>query len=78
MTQRQAKQHFKRSLLVSAVLSALGSITLYAQESIEGDKSVSKDIERIMVTASKRLQGLQEPLSPLLWSAVKPLNKQRL
>jgi outer membrane receptor protein involved in Fe transport len=51
-------QSFKRSLLVTAVLSALSSSVIHAQE---GDAAQEdKDVERIMVTASKRLTGLQE------------------
>jgi outer membrane receptor protein involved in Fe transport len=51
-------QSFKRSLLVTAVLSALSSSAIHAQENDVAQED--KDIERIMVTASKRLTGLQE------------------
>jgi outer membrane receptor protein involved in Fe transport len=60
MTQRLASQLFKRSLLVSAVISALGTSVLNAQEIKSASEDDEKDIERIMVTASKRLTGLQE------------------
>lgn len=50
-------QIFKRSLLVTAVLSALSSSVIHAQEN---DVAKDEDVERIMVTASKRLTGLQE------------------
>jgi len=51
-------QSFKKSLLVTAVLSAFSSSVIYAQENDIAEED--KDIERIMVTASKRLTGLQE------------------
>ncbi len=60
MTQRSTTQFFKRSLLVSAVVSALGSTALYAEENNAALQSDEQDVERIMVTASKRLKGLQE------------------
>ncbi|MFT5388073.1 MAG: iron complex outermembrane receptor protein, partial [Candidatus Omnitrophota bacterium] len=52
-------QSFKRSLLVTAVLSALSSSVIHAQENDVAQED-DKDVERIMVTASKRLTGLQE------------------
>ncbi|MFT6901080.1 MAG: iron complex outermembrane receptor protein [Colwellia sp.] len=55
MTQRLASQLFKRSLLVSAVISALSTTVLNAQEIKSASQEDEKDIERIMVTASKRL-----------------------
>jgi iron complex outermembrane receptor protein len=58
MKQRLTPQIFKRSILVTAVISALSSTVIHAQE----DNAVAEanDVERIMVTASKRLTGLQE------------------
>ncbi|MFQ3190281.1 MAG: iron complex outermembrane receptor protein [Paraglaciecola sp.] len=58
---------FKQTLLVSAVLSALGTSSLQAQES---DVAEADDdgIERIFVTASKRQTGLQE--TPIAVSVV--------
>lgn len=57
MKQRLTTQVFKRSLLVTAVLTALSSSAIHAQEN---DVAKDEDVERIMVTASKRLTGLQE------------------
>jgi outer membrane receptor protein involved in Fe transport len=59
MIQRLSIQLFKKSLLVSSVVSALGSTTLYAQDN-NSQANEDKEFERIMVTASKRLRGLQE------------------
>jgi outer membrane receptor protein involved in Fe transport len=50
---------FKHSLLALAVLGALSS-TANAQEESTNIQKDDEDIERIYVTASKRLQGLQE------------------
>ena len=52
-------QFFKRSLLALSVVGALGSTASAQQENtiVQNDE---QDIERIMVTASKRLKGLQE------------------
>ncbi|WOT03562.1 TonB-dependent receptor [Shewanella youngdeokensis] len=71
---------FKQSILAFAVIGALSS-TAHAQESEQENISqaaektpevntgeANKDIERIMVTASKRLKGLQE--SPVAISVV--------
>ncbi|MFT7008707.1 MAG: iron complex outermembrane receptor protein [Colwellia sp.] len=55
-----AIQFFKKSLLVSAVISALGTTALSAQETKTESQSEDKEVERIMITASKRLKGLQE------------------
>ena len=54
-----ARRTFKKTLLVSAVISALSATNLQAQE---GDTNEADDggIERIFVTASKRSTGLQE------------------
>lgn len=65
MKQNFTTQIFRQSLLVSAVVSALGTSALYAQESNAQETNVQDqvkeiDVERIMVTASKRLTGLQE------------------
>ena len=57
MKQILTTQTFKRSLLVTAVLSALSSSVIHAQEN---EVAKEDDVERIMVTASKRLTGLQE------------------
>lgn len=60
---------FKRTLLVSAVLTALGTSSLQAQESDTVNPEES-GIERIMVTASKRVTGLQEtPIAVTVVSA---------
>ena len=53
-------QGFKRSLLVTAVISALSSSVIHAAENDTLTNADKKDVERIMVTASKRLTGLQE------------------
>ena len=53
-------QGFKRSLLVTAVISALSSSVIHAAENDTVTNADKKDVERIMVTASKRLTGLQE------------------
>ncbi|OUR62130.1 TonB-dependent receptor [Colwellia sp. 39_35_sub15_T18] len=60
MKQKLTTTLFKRSLLVSAVVSALGSTALYAEESGAVAQVGEESVERIMVTASKRLTGLQE------------------
>ena len=57
MKQILTTQTFKRSLLVTAVLSALSSSVIHAQEN---EVAKEDDVERIMFTASKRLTGLQE------------------
>tara|TARA_R110000737_G_scaffold22022_4_gene40643 strand:+ start:3876 stop:6335 length:2460 start_codon:yes stop_codon:yes gene_type:complete len=57
---RLATKGFKRALLVSAILSAISSTTANAQEGEVTVKADTKDVERIMITASKRLKGLQE------------------
>jgi iron complex outermembrane recepter protein len=57
MKQILTTQTFKRSLLVTGILSALSSSVIHAQEN---DVAKEDDVERIMVTASKRLTGLQE------------------
>ena len=60
MKQRLITQGFKRSILVTAIISALSSTVIHAQESEAVTPSGEKEVERIMVTASKRLTGLQE------------------
>jgi outer membrane receptor protein involved in Fe transport len=60
MKQNIGIQFFKRSLLVSAVISALGTTAVYAQETNNEAQGEDKEVERIMITASKRLKGLQE------------------
>ena len=60
MKQNIAIQFFKRSLLVSSVISALGTTSVYAQETNNEAQGENKEVERIMITASKRLKGLQE------------------
>jgi iron complex outermembrane receptor protein len=60
MKTKLAIQFFKKSLLVSAVISALGTTALSAQETKTESQSEDKEVERIMITASKRLKGLQE------------------
>ena len=52
-------QIFKHSLLTLAVAGALSS-TANAQQDNAPEQSEAQDVERIMVTASKRLKGLQE------------------
>jgi len=59
MKQRVTTTFFKQSFLVSAIVAALGSTTVYSQEA-EALVDDDQDVERIMVTASKRLRGLQE------------------
>jgi len=51
-------QFFKRSLMATAMLGALGSTALQAQETEAAAEEVQ--YERIMITASKRQTGLQE------------------
>jgi iron complex outermembrane receptor protein len=60
MKQKLAMQDFKRSILVMAVIGALSSTVIHAQENNNTTKNDDEDVERIMVTASKRLTGLQE------------------
>ncbi|MFT5812854.1 MAG: iron complex outermembrane receptor protein [Psychroserpens sp.] len=60
MKQRSVTQGFKRSFLVTAIISALNSTAVNAQEESTVAQNDDKGIERIMVTASKRLKGLQE------------------
>lgn len=60
MNKKLTTQIFKQSLLVSAVISALSISTLHAQDSVNEVADEEKEFERIMVTASKRLTGLQE------------------
>ena len=54
-----ANRAFRKTLLVSAVLSALSVTNLQAQENETADAEEG-DFERIFVTASKRQTGLQE------------------
>lgn len=56
----QNARYFRRSLLVSAIVTALGFTSLHAQENDTTAQSEDDGFETIMVTASKRLQGLQE------------------
>ncbi|MBU3005474.1 TonB-dependent receptor [Paraglaciecola arctica] len=55
----RASRVFKKTLLMSAILGALGTTSIHAQESdtAEADEG---GIERIFVTASKRQTGLQQ------------------
>ncbi|NQY64204.1 MAG: TonB-dependent receptor [Alteromonadaceae bacterium] len=59
MNNNNKLQFFKHSLLALSVVGALGSTASAQQENTDA-KSDENDIERIMVTASKRLKGLQE------------------
>jgi iron complex outermembrane receptor protein len=60
-TMNNNKSHlFKRSILALAVVTAFGSTGLYAQENENATQNDDEGIERIYVTASKRLVGLQE------------------
>ncbi len=68
MNKGLAIKSFKQSLLVSAVASALASTAIYAQEDTSIVKGDEEQVERIMVTASKRLRGLQE--SPIAITVV--------
>jgi len=68
MKQGLTTKSFKRSVLVTAVISALSSTVLYAQENGAVTPDKDKEVERIMVTASKRVQGLQE--SPIAITVV--------
>ena len=54
-----ANKVLKKTLLVSAILGALGASSLQAQENV-ANEAVDEDIERIFVTASKRQTGLQQ------------------
>lgn len=60
MKQKLIMKGFKLSILVTAVTSVLSSTVLHAQENDTVAQGDEKDVERIMVTASKRLTGLQE------------------
>ena len=60
MKQKLKTKYFKRALLVSAILSAISSTAVNAQETDSSAQADVKDVERIMITASKRLRGLQE------------------
>ncbi|WP_236559809.1 TonB-dependent receptor plug domain-containing protein [Colwellia sp. 20A7] len=64
-------KYFKRTLLVSAILSAINLSAVSAQETNQTVEDDDKDVERIMVTASKRLRGLQE--SPVAITVVSGL-----
>ncbi|MBU2926471.1 TonB-dependent receptor [Colwellia sp. 1_MG-2023] len=64
-------KYFKRTLLVSAILSAINLSAVSAQEVNQAVEDDDKDVERIMVTASKRLKGLQE--SPVAITVVSGL-----
>ena len=64
-------KYFKRTLLVSAILSAINLGAVSAQENNQTVEDDDKDVERIMVTASKRLKGLQE--SPVAITVVSGL-----
>jgi outer membrane receptor protein involved in Fe transport len=55
----RASRVFKKTLLVSAVLGALSTTSLHAQES-DSNEADEGGIERIFVTASKRQTGLQQ------------------
>ena len=52
--------YFKRSMLAITVLSALSATSAFAQENAAQANSEDDGVERIMITASKRLKGLQE------------------
>lgn len=71
MKQRLATKCFKRALLVSAILSAISANSVSAQEANTSAQDDNKDVERIMITASKRLKGLQE--SPVAVTVVSGL-----
>lgn len=60
MKQKKTTSIYKKSMLFSAVMSALSSSTILAQEVTTEAKTKEIEVERIMVTASKRLTGLQE------------------
>jgi len=51
---------FKHSLLALSIVGALVGSTVNAQEKETSVQKDDKDVERIFVTASKRLKGLQE------------------
>tara|TARA_R110002060_G_scaffold34410_1_gene45287 strand:- start:968 stop:1195 length:228 start_codon:yes stop_codon:yes gene_type:complete len=57
MKQRLTTKYFKKTILVSAMISA---ISANAEQTNIPAKDDSEDVERIMITASKRLKGLQE------------------
>lgn len=54
-----ARKTFRKTLLVSAVLSALSAAPLQAQQN-DTTEAEEGGIERIFVTAGKRMQGLQQ------------------
>ena len=56
----RASRTFKKTLLVSAVLGALSATSLQAQEAAAAEADEEQEFERIFVTASKRMTGLQE------------------
>ena len=58
-TPPQATRGFKKTLLISAMLSAFGATNLQAQEA-DATAEEEGGIERIFVTASKRQTGLQQ------------------
>ncbi len=64
-------KYFKRTLVVSAILSAINLSAVSAQETNQTVEDDDKDVERIMITASKRLKGLQE--SPVAVTVVSGL-----
>ena len=58
MNLTRSKKVFRHSLLVSSIFCALNATALQAQENEAADEE--EGVERIFVTAAKRLQGLQE------------------
>ena len=58
-TPTQEKRGFKKTLLISAMLSAFGATNLQAQDA-EATADEEGGVERIFVTASKRQTGLQQ------------------
>lgn len=56
---QSANRILKKTLLVTAILSALSATSLQAQDS-DANKADDEAIERIFVTASKRQTGLQQ------------------
>ena len=60
MKRRIATKLFKRALPVSVILSAICTGVVNAQQTYTSAHVDDKDVERIMITASKRLKGLQE------------------
>lgn len=60
MKTRTSIPFLRRSLIASAMLAAFSTTSVTAQENENDASAEESEVERIFVTASKRLQGLQE------------------